>query len=110
MLPVLVEPALDVDVAHGRCLHAEADRDAFRHEAVGGARRHALHAVDLIEKVGELGARALEAGGVDVGDIVGDDFEIGLLGIHARGGDGECFHDDLPFCTALQIAIRLTSM
>ena len=49
----------------------------------------------LVEQVGEFGARALEAGGVDVGDVVGDDFEIGLLGVHAGGGDGECFHDDV---------------
>ena len=35
------------------------------------------------------------AGGVDVGDVVGDDFQIGLLGVHAGGGDGECFHDML---------------
>jgi hypothetical protein len=46
----------------------------------------------LVEQIGELGAGALEAGRVDVGDVVGDDFQIGLLGVHAGGGDGECSH------------------
>lgn len=98
------EFALGVHIAHGRRLDAEADRNALRHQRGIGAVGHALRAVDLVEQVGEFGARPLVAGGVDVGDVVGDDFQICLLGIHAGGGDGKCFHALTP-----QIPIRLTS-
>ena len=46
----------------------------------------------LIDEVGELGARALESGGVDIGDVVGDHFEILFLGVHARGRDRKRSH------------------
>jgi hypothetical protein len=57
-----------------------------------GAARHALEPLGLVQQVGEFGPRALEAGGVDVGDVVGDDFQVELLGVHAGGGDRERFH------------------
>jgi hypothetical protein len=41
----------------------------------------------LIEQILELGALALEPGGVDVGEVVRNDVDIELLGQHAgRGG------------------------
>ncbi len=83
---------LRVDVADGRGLHAETDIGAFWHDRLVGAVRHALGALALIKKVGKLGAGALVTGGVDVRDVVRDDFEIGLLGIHARCCDGKRSH------------------
>ena len=50
-------------------------------------RRHALQRDG--EQVGELGARALEAGGGRVGDVVGGDAEIGLGGVQAGEGNAE---------------------
>jgi hypothetical protein len=41
------------------------------------------------EQVGELGARLLEAGGVDVGDVVGGDAQVGVGGIDAGQRDIE---------------------
>ena len=45
-----------------------------------------------IEQVGEFGALLLETGGVHVRQIIGDHFDVGLLGQHARRGDGKCAH------------------
>ena len=59
----------------------------------------------LVQQVLEHGARLLKAGGADVGEVVRDDVEIGLLGFQAGLGDvertdhcilllvaGECLH------------------
>ena len=62
---------------------AEAELGAFRDGLLAGGDGNAVGALDLVEQVGELGARPLEARRVDVGDVVGDDFDIGLLGRHA---------------------------
>ena len=40
----------------------------------------------------ELGTGALERGRVDVGEVVGDDLDVGLLGRHAGGGNGKRTH------------------
>ena len=40
---------------------------------------------DVVVEVLEIGPLALEARGVDVGDVIGDDIDIGLLGGHAAG-------------------------
>ncbi len=78
---------------------------ALRNLRLAAPHRDALEALRLIEQVGELRPRALEGGGVDVGDVVGDDFDVQLLGVHARRCDGERFHGSGP----PQIAIRLIS-
>lgn len=57
--------------------HARADR--VLRQAIAGGR----------EQVGELGARFLEAGGVDVGDVVGSDAQVGIGGIDAGQRDIE---------------------
>jgi len=84
--------ALHMQVADGRRLHTEPDLGAFRDGRLAAAHRHTLELLRLVEQIGELGAGALEAGGVDIGDVVGDDFDVHLLGVHARGGDGEGAH------------------
>ena len=89
-----------MDVADGDRFHAETDHGAFRHHAGIGAVRHTLQPFRLVEQIGKLRAGALEAGRVDVRDIVGDDFQIELLGIHAGCRDGECFHVNSPFRSA----------
>ena len=58
--------------------------------------RHAGRALDLIEQIGELAARPLVGGGVDVRDVVRDHIDVQLLGIHARRGDGQGSHDAIP--------------
>jgi len=57
--------------------HARADR--VLRQAIAGGR----------EQVGEFGARFLEAGGVDVGDVVGSDAQVGIGGIDAGQRDIE---------------------
>ncbi|MNY00940.1 hypothetical protein D3C86_1334510 [compost metagenome] len=85
-----------MDVTHRRGLHAETDIGTFGHDRLIGAVRHTLHALGLVEKIGELRTRALVAGGVDVGDVVGNDFQIGLLGVHTGGSDGKSSHVNIP--------------
>ena len=46
----------------------------------------------LIDQVLEFGLPALVAGGRHVGDVVGNDLNVGLLGLHAGGGDVERAH------------------
>ncbi len=77
---------------------------AFGDDALVRPVGNALQPLGLVEQVGELGAGPLEACRIDVGDVVGDDFQVQLLGVHAGRGDGESSHRLLP-----QIAIRLTS-
>ncbi|EGE59948.1 hypothetical protein RHECNPAF_1760034 [Rhizobium etli CNPAF512] len=88
----LGEFALEMQIAHRRRLNTETDIGAFRDHGLVGAVGHTLGAFGLIEQIRELGAGPLEACRVDVGDVVGDDFQIGLLGIHARCCNGERSH------------------
>jgi len=45
----------------------------------------------------EVDAALLEAGGVDVGQVVGDGVDVHLLGYHARrGGEQRSDHDGSP--------------
>ena len=78
-----------MQVADGGGAHAEADLGAFGNGLLAAAVGRAGGALGLIEQVRELGPRALEARGVDVGDVVGDHLDVGLLGVHSRRGDGE---------------------
>ena len=84
----LGQRALDVQVADADGAHAEADLRALRHHVLAAAVGHALGALRLVDQIGEFGAGALERGRVDVGDVVGDDLNVGLLGGHAGRGDG----------------------
>ena len=68
--------------------HAEPDLRALGDRVLAAADRHALQALRLVEQVGELGPRPLERRRVHVGDVVGDDLEIGLLGIHPGRRNG----------------------
>ena len=56
---------------------------------IGGFARRAL-ARDpriLIGERGEIGAVALEAGGADIGEVVGDDAHARILGLEPGAGD-----------------------
>src|SRR5690606_141143 len=57
-----VQRTLDVNVANCAGLDAEADMPAFGYVCLVGAVGHALGPLDLIEKIGEFGAGALETG------------------------------------------------
>ncbi len=84
--------ALDVQLANGGGAHAEADLRAFWNGRVASPVRHALHSLGFVEQIGELRTRALVAGRVDVRDVVSDRFYVRLLGVHARGRNGERSH------------------
>jgi hypothetical protein len=82
------ERALGVEIADGGEPRSQAQLGAFRNGVLAAANGHAMDALDLIQEIGELGPRPLEAGGIDVGDVVGDDLDVQLLGRHARRRDG----------------------
>ena len=67
----------------------------------------------LVEQILEFGPLLLEAGGVHVRQIVGDDFDIGLLGQHAGRGDGKSAHGLISLTVgiwpSLSIAWRIRS-
>jgi hypothetical protein len=46
----------------------------------------------LIDQILKFSPAPLEAGGRDIGDIVRNDFDIRLLGLHARRGDLQGTH------------------
>ena len=87
-----LEVALGGDAIDGGGAHAGAQLDAVGRigALVGGLRAGGLDV--LIEQVGEFGPLLLEGGGVHVRQIVGDHFDIGLLGQHAGRGDGKGAH------------------
>src|SRR3712207_6676698 len=75
----LLQVALLGDAVDRRRLHAEPDlRPRGQDRAVVRALR-ADAAEVLVEQVLELGPPALVAGGVQVGDVVRDDLDVGLL-------------------------------
>ena len=88
------EAALDVKVAHGRRLNAETDMRALGNDRLVGGVRDALIALDLVEKVREFSAGALETRRVDVRHVVGDHLKIELLCVHAGCGDGQSLHGE----------------
>ena len=87
LIAALDDVALFGDPPDRTGFHADADLNPHRRNvAVRRCRRaRLLHA--LIEQVFKLRALALEARRVHVGDIVRNDFDVELLGHHARGGD-----------------------
>ena len=91
--PLLADP---ID---GTRLDPGAHLDAGRHYGalIGGLGARALQV--LIEQILKLGPLAFVAHGVHIGDIVGDDFDVQLLGGHARCGGAEGLH-----CSAFPIA------
>ena len=98
------ERTLHMQIADCNGPDAKTDRVAFRNDrfVVGGG--SSCGALRLIEKVGEFGARAFETGRVDIGDVVGNDFNVGLLRGHSRRGNRKGSHGSRP-----QICIRLIS-
>ena len=85
----LGQRALLGDPVDAAGLDAGADLDAGRGTGVGAAGDRAGPRDLLVEQVLELGPLPLEGGGVHVGDVIGDDIDIGLLREHARRGDGK---------------------
>ena len=81
-----------MQLAHCDRADAEAEPRPFRHRVLAGAIRDALHALDLVEQVGEFGARALEGRRIDVRDVVRDHLDVELLRAHAGRGDGQGSH------------------
>jgi hypothetical protein len=73
-------------------LHAEAELHAGRHDGAGIGRGRADAPQVLVQQVLELRPVTLEAGGVHVGDVVRDDFDIELLSQHARCADVQGSH------------------
>ncbi|MNO63817.1 hypothetical protein D3C76_545330 [compost metagenome] len=68
--------------------HTSTDLQAGRQLAVLGGLRAWL-AFDLVQQVLEFGAITLEAGGRDVGQVVGDDRQVGVLCGQAGFSDPE---------------------
>jgi hypothetical protein len=54
------EATLDVEVSHGRGLHAEPDMRPLGNDGLVGRIGNALIALDLVEQIGEFGAGTLE--------------------------------------------------
>ena len=79
----LRQRTLHVQLSHRSRSDAQAQIGAFRYRGFAGAVRNTLHAIDLIEQIGEFGARTLVRCRVDICDVVRDDFDIGLLRVHA---------------------------
>src|SRR5690606_36309057 len=72
--------------------HAKADLSTFGYDVLTAACRRTSCPLGLIEKVRELRPRPFESGRIDVGDVIGDDFDIELLGTHAGRSDRESSH------------------
>ena len=92
----LLQVALLVDAVDRRGLHAQPDLRAGRHDGAVVRTVGADAAQVLVDQVLELGPPPLEAGGGHVGDVVGNDFDVGLLGLHPGAGDIERAHRFLP--------------
>jgi hypothetical protein len=86
------ERALNVDAADRGGANAEADLRPFGNGRVTAAVRDPHQTLCLIDEVREFRPRALEASGVDVGDIVRDHLQVLLLGAHARRRDRQRSH------------------
>ncbi|CAK0775194.1 hypothetical protein WCLP8_5220014 [uncultured Gammaproteobacteria bacterium] len=66
--------------------------NARRHDRARIRGAGADSAQALIEEILEFGPLTLEAGGGAVGDVVGNGFDVELLGQHAGSADRETFH------------------
>ena len=95
---------LQMNVADRGKPRAQPQLCTFRNSTGSAGIRDAVGAFNLIQKIRELGARALEARRIDIRNIVGNDFNIGLLGCHAGCCDREGAH-----VLFLQICILLIS-
>jgi hypothetical protein len=82
----LLQVALRVQTFGRDLLHAGAELDARGHLGLLG-RVGARLTHGLIKQIFEHGARALEAIGADVGEVVRDHVHLGLLRIHAGRSD-----------------------
>ena len=83
------EVALGEDDLVGGGARAEAKLQARRHGGLLAGGGAGLHHV-LVEQVLKLRAPHLVAGGIGVGEVVGDVIDVELLGRHAAGGAVEC--------------------
>jgi len=85
----VVQAALFGNAVHRRRLDTQAELHAGRNDGAGVRRCGADAADVLIQQVMELGPPTGIGRGVHVGDVVGNDFHVGLLGQHAGGADGQ---------------------
>ncbi len=69
-------------------LDANTQLNALRDDAVAAGRAHG-NALGLVHQILEFRALTLEGGRIEVGNVVGDDFDVGLLGSHAGRGNIE---------------------
>ncbi len=98
-----------MQIAHSRCLNTKPDQRAFGNNCLIGLIWHAGGPFRLIEKIGKLGAGTLEACRIDIGDVVGNHFQIELLGVHTGCGNRQGFHSRSLFSESTQTGIRLIS-
>ena len=87
-VPRILEIALREELVHGGGAHAHTDLNTHGQRRVPfGNGAGDLHG--LIHEVFKFGAALFEARGIHVGQVVGNDVDIELLGGHARGGRPE---------------------
>src|SRR5262249_40925021 len=82
-------------MANRRCTHSEPDLRALRYDILPAARRRSCQPLRLIKQIREFGFPPFKARRVDIGDIVGNDIDIELLGAHSSGSNCET-SKDLP--------------
>ncbi len=82
--------------ADGCCAHTQSNLCAFWNRVFTAPVWRPSSAFGLVEQIREFGTRTLESSRIDVGNIIGDDLEIELLGRHARRGNCERPHADPP--------------
>ena len=79
----VLETSLGKYLAHIRQFHPQSHLDTGGDSVAIGAHHARIFDV-LVDQILEVGSALLEAYSVDVGDIVGDHIQIGLLGRHPR--------------------------
>ena len=103
----LRQRALHMQLSHRRGSNAEAQLGAFGYRSLADPVRDALHPIDLIEQVGEFGARALVRRRIDICDVVRDDLDIELLSAHSGRRYCKSSHYPTSDCHSTDFLIRL---
>ena len=88
----LLQIALLIGTIDAGGFHPETQLRARRHDGAGIAGIGAGLPHVLVQQILKFNPLALEARGRHIGDIVGNDFNIGLLSLHSGGRDIECEH------------------
>jgi hypothetical protein len=93
----LGQRTLLMDRVNRRRFDAESDLRAGRNEASGVGTVRSDAPQILIHQVLKLGPLSLVSGGAQIGDVVGYDFDVRVLGLHARARDIKRPHwSDVP--------------